>query len=321
MSTNTAEEILRVEPNQILDYVTGAGHRGKYFAFKPDIERWVGVDRTGGSVRTEVFAEKHEVFAFLAKPAEEDTTVVGIDAPWPDVPLDKPAVADFVQKTEAALDFIPVGDPIPYDAGIQGLSFLISPDEPPKTLGAAAGVPAEPAWMQEAIDHGSDELEGDEVVVEPPAADDRQALLLTCAQNLTKLEGVYFAKLRTHQDLEAELKRKQNDFNTANAVLIDNKKLASSAMLAAETDLKAALVAWGKLSSDKKFDEYLSVMETSIYEIDEAEATTWAQQNYPAALNTILNQKLLIDYIKTTKKFLSFVKVTKEIAPKISRKV
>jgi hypothetical protein len=190
----------------------------------------------------------------------------------------------------------------------------------PVAVATAATVPAEPSWMEEALQNGSDEPEGDEYIVEAPEtskADELRRL----AQNVTKIEGEYFNRLRTFNDLEAELKRLMNDFDLANAELIDNKKAASAAKLQAENDLKQALCEWGALSADKTFDQYLSVMETSNYEIDEAEATTWAQTNYPAALNTVLNQKLIIDYIKKSKKFLSFVKVTKQVAAKISRKV
>jgi hypothetical protein len=190
----------------------------------------------------------------------------------------------------------------------------------PVAAAVAVTVPAEPAWMDEALQNGSGEPEGGEYAIVVPDSSKADELL-RLAQNVTRIEGEYFNKLRTFNDLEAELKRLMNDFDLANAELINNKKAASAAKLQAENDLKQALCEWGSRSAEKTFDQYLSVMETSSYEIDEAEATTWAQTNYPAALNTVLNQKLIIDYIKKSKKFLSFVKVTKQVAAKISRKV
>lgn len=159
-----------------------------------------------------------------------------------------------------------------------------------------------------------------EPIINEPSFTDRGGTLEDIVNWLRKTEADFMDATRRRDTIQADYKAKLQEFNNSNAELIELKDTAQKQLDALEIELKRALVSWGKISGVKKFDEYLSVIESEEFEIDEAAATEWARTNYPAAINEVTNQKLIAEYVKTTKQPLPFVTFRKEIKPKISRR-
>jgi hypothetical protein len=137
---------------------------------------------------------------------------------------------------------------------------------------------------------------------------------------LRQTEEEYIQKFNAETAVEAVYKARLQDFNNQNAELLNTKKEAAKSRLEAEERLQNLLVAFAKATGEKKFDEYLSVKEFTEYDIDEAAATTWAETNYPAAINKITNFKLLTDYLKTAKQNFGWAIRRTVYKPMISKK-
>lgn len=84
--------------------------------------------------------------------------------------------------------------------------------------------------------------------------------------------------------LEAELKRRKQDFDKNNAVLIADMRAAVAERDAQAAVLKALAKAYGKRTKEKQFDQYISFRENSIITWDEPEMIKWLKEHFEAAL-------------------------------------
>lgn len=137
---------------------------------------------------------------------------------------------------------------------------------------------------------------------------------------LAEAERVFKEQVTAAREVEAAYKTKLNDFNIANSDLLAQKKTAEKFAGDAESNMSGLLVAWSKRTGDKKYDDYLSTIESVIYDIDMAAATDWAREHYKAAINEVVNEKLLKDHIEKSGQSFPFVQIRTVIKPRISRK-
>lgn len=113
------------------------------------------------------------------------------------------------------------------------------------------------------------------------------------------LENNFIDRYQTFKTAEADMIRRQEAFNAENAELIALRDTAKKAATDLEGRLKDAAVIYAKASGEKKFDSYVyckNFLEVAV--VDRAAATTWAEVGYPAALNTVLDDKLIEQYLK-----------------------
>lgn len=97
-------------------------------------------------------------------------------------------------------------------------------------------------------------------------------------------EENYFPLYGQAAILEAELKRRKQNFDKDNALLIADMKAAVVERDTQAKVLKALAKAYGVRTKEKQFDQYITFRENSLITWDEPEAIKWLEENFPAAL-------------------------------------
>jgi hypothetical protein len=134
-------------------------------------------------------------------------------------------------------------------------------------------------------------------------------------------ETGYMAAYKECQAFESDLKRAQEQFARDNAATIKRKKDASDAVGKLETELKALVREYTLATGNKKFDEYLSTKQYVSYEIvDRAAATTWAQEEFKAAIVETLNDELIITHLKSLDTLPAWARKDADYKTQISKK-
>lgn len=114
------------------------------------------------------------------------------------------------------------------------------------------------------------------------------------------LENEFKESYIAYSAAEAKYKALLEDFNKANAELIETKKAEQKVAEGLEGRLKTAAEAYAMATKEHKFDEYVQCKRVAdtITIADSAAAQTWAKDNYAAAINEVLNNDLMMGYLE-----------------------
>lgn len=296
-ATAAEEEVYeRINQSQHIDVLTSSAHKGKYWYVVSDIELerpYVGIDKTGEEFRSETFAEKHELWHwFKHDPATGETSVTPVLVD----PNDPMAI---LQQAQGEADE----------------AFGVKPFADPAHVFDSPG-----AIIDAIVDDSAGFVDSFKEVTAVDPADPLEMPLDLLTGELAVAEQRFIQYTQAANEVEARYKQKLNDFNIGNAELLAEKKISQERAGKAEEAMSGLLVAWSTITGDNKYDEYLATVRSVEYDIDMAAATEWARENYKAAINEVVNEKMIIDYVKKSDKPLAFVKATPVIKPRISRK-
>lgn len=305
----------RIQRSQYIDVISTPLYKNKYFYVVTDEQvetPWIAIDKTGAEMRQEAFKTSGEMIDWLkAVESLPDAVTDLVDESDPMAVLQQAMNGNgnlFVGENAAheittgnlrseisEPIVIPEGHAACVNPACEDFNEVMADWLFKDAICPTCGKPAKGASKVERetkaapLTH-SDPYEAPAAAVNVPVAEENPEVdageisIEQLRRNIEIEEEIYLPLYGRAAVLEAELKRRKQEFDKSNAILIADKNAAIAARDDQAKILKAFAQEYGIRTGEKQFDQYITFRENSVITWDEPTMIAWLEANFPAAL-------------------------------------